>query len=104
MKRPHHFRLLALGILLAVPPLGANAQLSPEKELATFQLEPPLRAELVAGDPTIESPCAMAFDERGRLFVTENRGYPHTSEPPQGRIIMLESTKGDGRMDKRTVF
>jgi putative membrane-bound dehydrogenase-like protein len=104
MKRTHHFHLLALGALLAIPAPPAGAQLSPEKELATFQLEPPLRAELVAGDPTIESPCAMVFDERGRLFVTENRGYPHTSEPPQGRIIMLESTKGDGQMDKRTVF
>ena len=104
MKRTHHFRLLALGILLAIPPLPAGAQFSPEKELATFQLEPPLHAELVAAEPTVESPCAMAFDERGRLFVAENRGYPHTSEPPQGRIILLEDTKGDGHMDKRTVF
>ena len=104
MKRPPHFRLLAIGLLLALPSLPARAQLSPEKELDTFKLEPPLRAELVAGDPMVESPCAMAFDERGRLFVTENRGYPHTNEPPQGRVIMLEDTKGDGRMDKRTVF
>ena len=46
----------------------------------------------------------MAFDERGRLFVAENRGYPITSEPPQGVVAMLEDTDGDGRMDKRTIF
>ncbi len=50
------------------------------------------------------SPCAMAFDERGRLFVAENRGYPNTANPPQGDIALLEDTDGDGRMDKRTVF
>ena len=46
----------------------------------------------------------MAFDEQGRMFVAENRGYPHTDEPPQGRIVMLESTKHDGHYDKSTVF
>ena len=42
MKRSPHIRLLALGVLLAFPQGPASAQLSPEKELATFQLEPPL--------------------------------------------------------------
>jgi putative membrane-bound dehydrogenase-like protein len=63
-----------------------------------------LRIELVAAEPMVESPCAMAFDEKGRLFVTENRGYPSASEPAMGRVVMLESTRGDGRFDKRTVF
>src|SRR3989442_11708231 len=78
--------------------------LTPDEELKTFKVEPPLRVELVAAEPLVESPCAMAFDEKGRLFVAENRGYPNTTEPPQGRIVMLEDTDGDGRMDKRTVF
>ena len=82
----------------------ARGPLSAEEELKTFKVADGLRVELVASDPMVESPCAMAFDEKGRLFVTENRGYPSTSEPPQGRIVMLESTKGDGHYDKRTVF
>ena len=45
----------------------------------------------------------MAFDERGRLFVAENRGYPDSSTPV-GRIALLQDTDGDGRMDKRTTF
>jgi len=78
-----------------------------EQAIKTFQLQPGLRIELVAADPMIESPVAMAFDERGRLFVAENRGYPlgpGSNEAPVGRISMLEDTDGDGRMDRRTIF
>ena len=63
-----------------------------------------LRVELVAAEPLVESPCAMAFDDAGRVFVAENRGYPNTSEPPQGRIALLSDSDGDGRLDKRTTF
>ena len=94
---------LAASCLLSLP-LPLKAQFSPEQEMATFKVESPLRVELVAAEPLIESPCAIAFDERSRLFVAENRGYPHTNEPPQGRIAMLESTHDDGRFDKRTTF
>ena len=82
----------------------ACAQLSPDDALKSFQHEPDVRVELVAAEPLVMSPCAMAFDERGRLFVAENRGYPSTANPPQGDIALLEDTDGDGRMDKRTVF
>jgi putative membrane-bound dehydrogenase-like protein len=84
-----------------VPEAGA---LSPAEAAKSFQLADGLRIELVAAEPLVASPCAMAFDERARLFVAENRGYPNTSEPPQGIVAMLEDTDGDGRMDKRTVF
>ncbi len=63
--------------------------------------------ELVAAEPTIESPVAMAFDERGRLYVAENRGYPTgpgEGQPPAGRIALLEDADGDGRFEKRTDF
>jgi putative membrane-bound dehydrogenase-like protein len=79
-------------------------QLSPEEELKSFKVEPPLHVELVAAEPQVDSPCAIAFDEQGRMFVAENRGYPHTTEPAQGRIVLLESTQHDGRYDKSTVW
>ena len=84
---------------------AAHAQLSPPDALASFQLgSPELRIELVAAEPLIESPCALAFDEKGRLFVAENRGYPSTTVPPQGRIALLTDSDGDGAMDQRTTF
>lgn len=98
-------RLSVSAVLLStVSLLAGDAGLSPEEELKTFKVEPPLRVELVASEPQVESPCAMAFDDQGRLFVAENRGYPRTDDPPQGRIVMLESTKHDGHYDKSTVF
>lgn len=84
-----------------------NGPLTPEKAREAFQLQPGLRLELVASEPLIESPVAMAFDERGRLFVAENRGYPTGPGPgkgPIGRIALLEDTDGDGAMDRRTDY
>ena len=89
--------------------LPAPKPLTPEEELATFKLAPGFHAELVAAEPMVESPVALAWDEKGRLFVCEMRGYMHDVEGAGedqriGRIVMLEDTDGDGKMDKRTVF
>ncbi|MEO8351985.1 MAG: PVC-type heme-binding CxxCH protein [Chthoniobacteraceae bacterium] len=76
----------------------------PAAALASFETAPDIVVELVAAEPLVTSPCAMAFDDRGRIYVVENRGYPSTASPPQGSIALLEDTDGDGRMDQRTVF
>ena len=81
--------------------------LSPADAQKAFEVVPGLRVELVAAEPLVASPCAIAFDSKGRLFVAENRGYPigpKEGEKPAGVIALLEDTDGDGRMDKRTVF
>lgn len=84
---------------------AASAQLSPDAALKSFELaDSALCIELVAAEPLVESPCAIAFDNKGRLFVAENRGYPNTTQPPAGRVALLEDTDGDGRMDKRSTF
>jgi putative membrane-bound dehydrogenase-like protein len=89
--------------------LDQNRPLSPDEALGSFALEPGYRIELVAAEPLIKSPVAMAFDERGRLYVVENRGYPDPLEgsgPPTslGVIALLEDANRDGRFDKRTDF
>lgn len=83
--------------------------LSPEEELKTFKVEKGFRVELVASEPMIQSPVAMSFDDQGRLYVCEMRGYMHdlagsTEKEPTGRVSLLEDTDGDGRMDKATAF
>jgi mono/diheme cytochrome c family protein/glucose/arabinose dehydrogenase len=82
---------------------------SPEEALRSFQLQPGFRIELVASEPMIEDPVAMAFDESGRLWVVEMRGYMNDIEgsdetQPIGRIVVLEDHDGDGRMDRATPF
>ena len=49
-----------------------DGPLSAEKAAQSFRLEPGLRVELVAAEPLVESPVAIAFDERGRLFVARS--------------------------------
>ena len=62
------------------------------------------RLELMAAEPLIVDPVAMAFDENGRLFVVEMRDYPERSAEKLGRVKLLEDTDGDGRFDRATVF
>ena len=86
---------------------AADSPLTPEQSRRSFQIEEGLRVELAAAEPDIASPVALAFDERGRLFVAESRGYPHfgkTPPPTRGVIALLEDADGDGRFEKRTVF
>jgi mono/diheme cytochrome c family protein/glucose/arabinose dehydrogenase len=83
--------------------------LTAEEELKTFKVAKGFHVELVAAEPMIETPIAQSWDEKGRLFVCEMRGYMQDVEgkgedKPLGRIVMLEDTDGDGKMDKRTVF
>ena len=83
--------------------------LSPEEEMKTFKVAPGFKVELVASEPMIETPTALSWDDQGRLFVCEMRGYMHDvdgtgEDQPLGRISRLEDTDGDGKMDKATVF
>jgi putative membrane-bound dehydrogenase-like protein len=85
-----------------------SGPLSPREELATFRVPKGFHVELVASEPDVIDPVAMAFDEEGRLFVAEMRGYPNggvgTGTITSGRIKMLEDVEGDGSYKKSTVF
>ena len=76
----------------------------PDKAVATIQVRDGFRVELVASEPLIESPVAMAFDENGRLFVVEMRDYSERRDERLGRIKLLEDTDDDGRFDKATIY
>jgi putative membrane-bound dehydrogenase-like protein len=91
-------------LLSAAAAAATDRALSLAEALTAFRTEPGLRVELVASEPTVVSPVALAFDERGRMFVAENRGYPTSANPPLGIIALLEDTDRDGRFEKRTVF
>ncbi|TLD72503.1 c-type cytochrome [Phragmitibacter flavus] len=89
--------------------LPAPKALSADEALKTFAIQEGYRIELVAAEPLIEAPVAISFDDQGRLYVVEMRGYMHdiqgsTETQPTGRISLLEDTDGDGQMDKSTVF
>jgi putative membrane-bound dehydrogenase-like protein len=80
---------------------------SPEQAQTQFCLPPGLRIELVAAEPDVQSPVAMAFDEDGRLWVVEMRDYPNgpgPGQPAEGRIRVLDDRDGSGRFRAATVL
>ncbi|HXX93651.1 MAG TPA: PVC-type heme-binding CxxCH protein, partial [Planctomycetota bacterium] len=90
---------------LALPAVSQEepkSPLSPKEALRSFRLPEGLKIELVASEPDVMDPVAMAFDEDGKIYVAEMADYP--LGPPSGRIKLLESTKGDGVYDKCSLF
>lgn len=57
------------------PELPRLAPLEPAEARASFHLRPGFRIERVVAEPLVRDPVAMAFDEDGRLFAVEMRGY-----------------------------
>jgi putative membrane-bound dehydrogenase-like protein len=105
------------GLALALAPSAADdtrpgkppaGPLSPPEERATFRVPKGFRVELVACEPAVIDPVAMAFDEDGRLFVAEMRGYPNggiaRGNVTSGRVKMLEDRDGDGYYETSTVY
>ena len=90
--------LLALGCGSAQSPPH-----SPQEALSTFALPESFRIELVAAEPDVIDPVAMAFDAQGRLYVVEMRDYPYDPEP-RGRVKRLEDRDRDGRYEHVTIF
>ncbi len=97
-----HLLTFALPSVLAGP-------LTPSEAIKAFQLaDDRLVIDLVACEPQIEDPVAMAFDAAGRMYVVEMRGFQQGPDakglPGLGRVTMLEDRDHDGRYEYNTVF
>ncbi|HKP16401.1 MAG TPA: PVC-type heme-binding CxxCH protein [Gemmatimonadaceae bacterium] len=79
---------------------------SPEAERAALHVPAGFEVQLVASEPDIDKPMNLAFDARGRLWVTHSREYPIAAARGAGRdrVSILEDTSGDGRADRFTTF
>lgn len=75
----------------------------PSDALKTIHVPDDVRVELVAAEPHVVDPVALAFDERGRMYVVENGGYP-TDDSGKGLVALLEDVDNDGYYETRTVF
>jgi len=87
----------------------SSEYLSPEESMGSFNLPEGYRLELVASEPMLTEPVAIAWDGNGRMFVAEMRTYMQDidgsgTKEPIGRILLLEDTDNDGKMDKNTVY
>ncbi len=90
-------------------PHPSPAYLSPEESLKSFYLPKGYHMELVASEPMIKDPVAITWDGNGRMYVAEMLTYMNDANAtgerlPWSRIMLLEDTNNDGKMDKSTVF
>ncbi len=74
-------------------PDDAPQPLSPEESQQRFRLPDGFRIDLVASEPLIADPSCVAWDEHGRMFVTEIHGYNL-----EGHLDVTELNKG-GELD-----
>lgn len=85
-----------------------QAPLSPAESQLLTQIPVDFKMQLFAAEPDITKPIAMAWDERGRLWILETVDYPNTVRDVKGegqdRIKICEDTNGDGKADKFTIF
>lgn len=89
----------------AAPPV--SGPLSPQDSLKHLVVHPDLKVELVACEPQVIDPVAIAFDEQDRLWVVEMTDYPNgpaNGEPPRSRIRQLEDKDGDGFYETARTF
>jgi putative heme-binding domain-containing protein len=77
---------------------------SPADEKAGFTLPPGFEIELFASEPQIGKPINLAFDAKGRLWVTQSVEYPFPAQPGNGhdRLTILEDRDHDGKADTFT--
>src|SRR5262245_29909912 len=89
---PRRACLLLAGVFLTLL-VGLKAQvdsveivastkwLTPAEERKKLHLPPGFDIELVAAEPDIAKPLNIAFDDRGRLWVTDTVEYPFAAPP-----------------------
>lgn len=80
---------------------------SPQTELKSFKVLDGFEVNLFASEQDgVPNPLALRWDERGRLWVLSTVAYPQPApgEPTDDKVLILEDTDRDGRMDRRTVF
>ncbi len=83
--------------------------LSARESLNKMQIEKGFKVQIVANEPLLNTPVALSFDERGRIWVVEMENYMPDSigtgeDLPVGKIAILTDRNGDGKMDERKIF
>jgi putative membrane-bound dehydrogenase-like protein len=82
--------------------------LTPENAVAAMTLVEGFAANVYACEPMITQPMAFCWDDRGRLWIAENRDYENRragfANSGDSRIVILSDAGRDGRADERKVF
>ncbi|GAB3946868.1 hypothetical protein GCM10028805_18110 [Spirosoma harenae] len=82
--------------------------LTPGEAVAAMTISNGYKVNVWASEPMMTQPMAFCWDDRGRLWIAENRDYESRgkgfSNAGDSRILILEDTDHDGVADTRKVF
>jgi putative membrane-bound dehydrogenase-like protein len=82
--------------------------LTPDEAVKSMTMIDGYKANVWASEPMMTQPMAFCWDDRGRMWIAENRDYESRgdgfSNAGNSRILILEDTNRDGVADTRKVF
>jgi putative membrane-bound dehydrogenase-like protein len=92
-----------IGMLSAQP---RESAWTPEKTLASIQIDGAYDVRLAAAEPLVRDPVEMCWDAEGACYVADMIDYPLGSPDgsPLSRIQRLIDTDGDGAFDRAVTF
>ncbi len=96
--------------IIASPPAGSTVSREPTDAIDNLDAGAGLEATLFAAEPQLLSPSNIDIDHRGRVWTCEVVNYRHfrngDNAPREAgdRILILEDTNGDGKVDREQVF
>lgn len=115
----HIRKLLSLGCLLLLSsaaeqgrgePQDYSTQLpriapqTPADSIATMKIAPGYRIELVASEPHVFDPVAIAFDQSARLYAIEMCDYSEQETEHLGNVRLLEDRDRNGTYETSILF
>ncbi|MEX0586544.1 MAG: hypothetical protein WD176_07870, partial [Pirellulales bacterium] len=92
-----------MGSALGQPLVAPTEALSPAEQQKRFHLPPGFEIQLVAAEPDVRKPMNLAFDDQGRLVVTQSVEYPFAAKPdavPRDTVKRYSDFAADGRARK----
>src|SRR5687768_11048568 len=95
--------LAAVGSASAQDLVAKTEHLSPAEAIKHFKLPPGFEIQLVAAEPEINKPMNIAFDAKGRLWVTSTLEYPYPvapGQPGRDKVLVLSDFGDDGKAKK----
>lgn len=102
---------LCLAVLAQSPAPVENVSSFPPRsafeERKALHVPEGFEVQLVAAEPAIQKPMNIAFDDKGRLWVTGTVEYPYPAKPgtrPRDTVKILEDFQPDGRAGKISTF
>jgi len=83
-----------------------HAGLAPDQAAAAMSVPEGFHVDLIAAEPDLHQPVALAIDHKGRIWVAEAHSYPERvpDEEAKDTILVFEDRDLDGSFESRTIF